>query len=936
MDQTKTREEIVAQINLRNCQTIEEVIKALEELIANHGKLIKGPLEDKIFQIYLAIGKREDFKIDVTSPEEMMKALDRLAEKTKAEKIDELSRQAEEKIDEALKNQATEETKLESRLTRDELKALVREYEEHLIKENGNKEKALARLVERNRKRVGRETIERIIAKQTDIKAKVAEQAPEMKTETVKAIAENQIVLEEKLIEAGVAEKKAEEIGNRLTKEAISPEGVREEVWEKTIEELPETLMPEVEEIVAEARKEVQAEVLVATETDKIVDQFVEEIKQESERTGNKIGPEEEQRLRQAVAEGIEVAIENDLILERDGYVSREEQSTSKGSVVEVNLKERIEGILQRGKIGEQPSETRTEVAIRTLDARIENIKTTIPEAVREVKMAREREEIETAFMAENPELNKEQRVKVREFARGIARLPNSGIEQYRETVISQQNAEDQVKPALERLGKTNTELGWQNLSATMRVLRTPSDVFNKLVDTKEKLEAMGVKVPLANKLVRPIDRLLDLASKNPAFKQYLNFVQKKIAFFEKFNHFGETVALKLGMKLVASKLGQKILGQAGVEFAKRGLAIMAEQGIATGAKAIVGQLAAKFGLDVMAKGVAGAVAGTAAGKVAIGLATKIIGFIPGIGWLIMAAITVVQLVFGLVKKIIGFFKNKIKELFGALGIDLDSIGLGIKKYLQGHFGKFLGGIMNFVVNVGIIMVTIPTVVGSMAVAAAIGPILIVIFIGLFIYQLFQTNLVSTMVPSVGMGGQSSPGIPILINDCASSPACAVIYYLQSRGIFNVNIFNVRQAANYIDSWPNPPMGFDKTHFNARMISNTTTYLYFQCLGFNFAVDKNLTLVEIVQLMTHIGHPGCQEVNIQTDQLSAGDHAMYIGLLGPHIFMVSVLRDDGTGVISQANTDFMGAINNMPVPNMRQYLINKRAEKGNLMVLRCR
>jgi hypothetical protein len=82
MDQILTREETVIQeINSRDCRTVEEVIRALEELTAHHGKLSRGVLQDRIFQVYLAIGVREDF--DVTQPlAEIIKTLDRLDDET--------------------------------------------------------------------------------------------------------------------------------------------------------------------------------------------------------------------------------------------------------------------------------------------------------------------------------------------------------------------------------------------------------------------------------------------------------------------------------------------------------------------------------------------------------------------------------------------------------------------------------------------------------------------------------------------------------------------------------------------------------------------------------------------------------------------------------------------------------------------------------------
>ncbi|MFA4827292.1 MAG: hypothetical protein WC596_03545 [Candidatus Shapirobacteria bacterium] len=909
MDQILTKEETVIQeINSRDCRTVNEVIKALGELIANHGKLIKGRLEDRIFQVYLAIGAREDF--DVTQPlTEMVKTLDRLDDKTKTEKIEDLSKQVKEKIDEALKDKPSEEIKLGSKqLTRDELRVLIREYEEHLIKENGNKEKAMARLVEGNAR--GKKSAE-IIARLEEIKIEIKENG----------LAENKIekmaidlVIEENLLVAELKEKlpdeKAEAI-SKMTTEVTMNEIVKG-IGEINKEEVTGQVLKKVKEIDIQKNDLETIEELVIEE---VIGRVAEK---KIEIEANKVAVEMLKRLKD---EGIVISErkvdENNLTERIETQISEvwkgKRESLSESLVVEVanaskvndeNSLLRISQIVKEGEI-QIREHTRNNFALR-----------------QEAKMAELRGEIiETVNKADStisPAV-------VREYGRLVSSFYRVPLSEYQKSAVE----------SVEKVhGPGKAKVAWGYTEAYLGMLTDPNIVqntekLNKILDKYPQFEGMvnGIeKARTVNGLARTLQKseVMQGLLGSQKFAQITGFIDNP------FGYFGQKLLTSEGVKAFIGKIGgqELVTGLTNI-FSKGGGT--AEMLMAAG-KSIL----AKLGGTAATTAVAGGAA--TAGGTAIAAATG-----PP-GWIAAAAIAVISVA----KKIFGKIKDLFGGLFESLGIDKKALDLfgGLKSWMRNNLGGIFGKAGEALLGVAEMPLQLVEMLSMVAIGTVVALIVPLFFIGFFVYQMLQSNQVSTLVPPVGMGageeGTSSTIPPYLLTDCMSSPACAVIDYLRyKKGITNVNTGNVNQAASYVQEWVNPPVGFDKGYFNTIMTANTASWTYFQCLGFSFSIDKELASLgeEIDGLVDeNDSTPGCEPVTIEN--AGAGDHIMY---MGPHILELSVFRpDDGSGIISDVNGDRQGMLRNMHKgangsgDSIRDFLISKKNQYSRFKILRCR
>jgi len=174
-------------------------------------------------------------------------------------------------------------------------------------------------------------------------------------------------------------------------------------------------------------------------------------------------------------------------------------------------------------------------------------------------------------------------------------------------------------------------------------------------------------------------------------------------------------------------KMMNKIGSQAVQEFASNSLGVLAKEGFQKGFQTVLKGIMSG-GVKAGATAAGGAAAGaTAAGAAAVSAT--------GVGAIAVAALAVLK-----------FVKDKVGKI-------AEKLGISSKKFLEENFGKVGGKIIGGIASV----VALPALlIGAMS-AAIIGPILIAVFGGLFVYQMFQGSLVSSLVPP--KGGEEENGI---------------------------------------------------------------------------------------------------------------------------------------------------------------------------------
>ncbi len=246
------------------------------------------------------------------------------------------------------------------------------------------------------------------------------------------------------------------------------------------------------------------------------------------------------------------------------------------------------------------------------------------------------------------------------------------------------------------------------------------------------------------------------------------------------------------------------------------------------------------------------------------------------------------------------------------------------------------------------------SIINTLVVPAIIGT-----FILLFSFKiLFQGLEIKQTIPSVANDYQTDlfdtdapydpdapfapfdPTVPIYGDDCSSTTACAVYSFLRANGIDRVTEDNVSAVANLLRSWPNPPPGVDIEYFIRIMVANIyyihdlRGYGYFQCIGFSLAADPNLPLSVSWQQLYSGNVPGC--LNVAPENAGIGDHVVYPLTNGHyHIAVLTTIREDGSFVLTQANSDGKGLLNQVPGTNFGNYINGNNYSGRRLTIIRC-
>lgn len=170
---------------------------------------------------------------------------------------------------------------------------------------------------------------------------------------------------------------------------------------------------------------------------------------------------------------------------------------------------------------------------------------------------------------------------------------------------------------------------------------------------------------------------------------------------------------IEKGVVKITNSFVSKIGNQTASEFVKNSVGVLAKEGLNTGIKTILKGLASG-GVKAVASG------GVAAG---VGIAAGVASGPPG--WIIAAATLGKKIIGNIADKLGVNFVRKIREAMAVTG------------------NKMIDGIIQ---GAGA-LVSIPTMMTGTTMA--VGGIVVAVIVGLFVYQMLQSNMVSSLVPKV-------------------------------------------------------------------------------------------------------------------------------------------------------------------------------------------
>lgn len=341
--------------------------------------------------------------------------------------------------------------------------------------------------------------------------------------------------------------------------------------------------------------------------------------------------------------------------------------------------------------------------------------------------------------VAANPQMTPQQETAMREFVDEVSKLEPSGIREHQEEAVNQivgtQDATGQI------ITKSRAEAMFGELDTAVQVARSGEEKINRLVKLRARIRTLDTKIPFVNDTLRKVDGVLSIAEKDPGFAKLMASVGNKITAFNSFyNGIGYKAFAKVGGEKAVTWLATKIGGEAGKTIANEGLKIMASQGLKTGLTNIFTQLAGNVGLKVSS-----AVATKLAGNVVVKTVGVALGLTNPIAW----AITAGSLALSFVGSIFKNANKGIEKIASFLGFDAP----GIKAKMEDTLGKFGGSVAYYGGGFVAMLLSIPTLLGAAALTSIVGPIIIIVFVGLMGYQLiFQQPQISSIKPPEGMG----------------------------------------------------------------------------------------------------------------------------------------------------------------------------------------
>jgi hypothetical protein len=394
-------------------------------------------------------------------------------------------------------------------------------------------------------------------------------------------------------------------------------------------------------------------------------------------------------------------------------------------------------------------------------------------EEVREYRKNNFKEELEKETRKQNPNITEEQMVLVKKEGDLIADIyyGDGGIE-------NQKNAALEVNKD-ESVGRL--ENSWSEVQGITGILRKTPKEFNKLQgDYKQIKDGLGnVNLPFEKfSNLRSFEGIMN-SLQGDSYSQLFGGIESKFAWLDRIDSFtggriSQTVVRWGGN--FASKIGN----QAASEFVQNSVNVLAKEGFQNGFKSLMqGILSGGVKAGAQAGATAAAAAGTAAagtaaaaGATAAATATAATAA-TGVGLPVAAVMAAIQVALFLKKQ---------------LGKVAEKLGISMKGFMEENFGKIGGKIMGGLA----MLVALPTLLIGMISTVVLAPILLCVFGGMFIYQMFQGSMVSSLVPPTEKNGASAeitpgpsnPGSdPTIINGAKCSVADKVVLTNQRQNI---------------------------------------------------------------------------------------------------------------------------------------------------------
>lgn len=360
-----------------------------------------------------------------------------------------------------------------------------------------------------------------------------------------------------------------------------------------------------------------------------------------------------------------------------------------------------------------------------------------------------------------NPKITEDQLGKSREYADLVADnyFNNDGLNSQKNAALNENG---------QFFGPGAMQNGWTDLQGIFNFLNKKPKEIKEIKNKYNSLKDGLKDVNLPSKL-RQVNSLENIMSglNDPNSNKLFSRTKKYMGWADRIDK------LTGGwLKKTMSRAGEKFISKIGnqfiKEFATNSLNVLAKEGFQKGFTTVlngvlkggVEKLATKVGSQVavnVGEKVAANASQKAAMKIAARIATKVavkagaqsallatataFAAIPGIGWIVTAALLLIDAALWLKKK------------FGKLA---EKLGISSKKFFEENFGKVGGKIVKAL----IFLVGLPAMLIGAASFAILAPVLIAVFAGISLFSIFQGGMISSLVPPKGVGSMSTTLIP--------------------------------------------------------------------------------------------------------------------------------------------------------------------------------
>jgi hypothetical protein len=605
----------------------------------------------------------------------------------------------------------TVEEELETKaLNSQELKEVLNEYDKH----RELKAEEIATRIQRDNPLLKREEIQKVIQRKIELEA--AERNKNIEVKRADKVSDERIIIEEKLKQE-VSETKLTEEKIELIAERAAEIATREEI---TIKESREKMAEVIKEIRVDD-KELAEEIVKTTLTEtanNIVEENVDKVVEGLTRELADFEPTADQK------EKIEEAVRERIKTELDDPAKKIDEY--KAVVVE-------EGGRKTIKTGENLSK---EIADILGNKVVEEEKIKIEKAVRNTKLDLDKKLFTNEINRDSPidivRTGKlEEEIIERMVSRGATREEAASTAK----MIGRLNFPEKMmsESTIEAVMDEKNPVGVEQARTIKNLLKSPvtiSQNVDKILKVSGKLGG-----------IKGFDQLKNVAGvlkNNPKLMRSMEMIQKMARFQDTITGFTGGISTQIGNILHIPAL-QQFGVQMATRFGGEQMGAMAAQianlGLKDGIKNILGSLFAGTTK----------VAGTAAVD-AVELGAGVATGPPG--WVITAILIGAQMVWGAVKKIWNWGKDKLESF-------LENIGVGsakTKAWLQDNLGKGIGGLAYFGGGIAAILVAIPTMMGAVSVAI-IAWLVPAVLGGLWGLNFMTANTVAPLVAPKGTGG---------------------------------------------------------------------------------------------------------------------------------------------------------------------------------------